>query len=109
MLGMIVIITGLATLFTFIATPKYTAILQFVFDAKEQSAVNFDAVISGQPQDEAELLSAIEVMQSRALVGRMIDKLGLLNDPEFNDYAPPSIFTQLFGNNLNAGNANASA
>lgn len=93
--GAIVIITGLATLLAFIATPKYTATLQLVFDATEQSALNFDAAITGQPQDAAELQSAIAVMGSRALAGRMIDKLGLLNDPEFNSSLDPSIFAKL--------------
>jgi len=88
--GTILIITGLAALFAFTATPKYTANLQLVFDAKEQSVLNFEAALSGQPQDEAALLSEIEVIQSRALAGRVIDKLGLINDPEFNsELAPP--------------------
>lgn len=94
-LGTVVIITGLAALFAFIWTPQYTANLQLVFDAKEQSVTDFGAAMSGQPQDEAALLSEIEVMKSRALAGRVIDKLGLLNDPEFNaSLAPPSIFTK---------------
>lgn len=93
-LGTLVIITALAALFAFICTPRYTANLQLVFDAKEQSVTDFGAAMSGQPQDEAALLSEIEVMKSRALAGRVIDKLGLLNDPEFNaSLAPPSIFT----------------
>jgi capsular exopolysaccharide synthesis family protein len=88
-------ITGLAALFAFTATPLYTATLQFVFDAKEQNVLNFDAAMSGQPQDEAALLSEIEVIQSRALAGRVIDKLGLLSDREFNkELAPPSILAR---------------
>ena len=41
--AMIIIITGAAALFAFVAPPKYTATLTLVFDAKEQSAINFDA------------------------------------------------------------------
>ena len=94
-LGTVVIITGLAALFAFFWTPQYTANLQLVFDAQQQSVIDFGAAISGQPQDEAALLSEIEVIKSRALAGRVIDKLGLLNDPEFNaNLAPPSIFAK---------------
>lgn len=93
--GVICVITGLSLLFSFSATPLYTANLQLVFDAKEQSVLNFDAALSGQPQDEAALLSEIEVIQSRALAGRVIDKLGLLSDPEFNgELAPPNFFAR---------------
>ena len=99
MLGTVLIITGSAAVFAFTATPRYTATLHLVFDAKEQkSVINFDAAISGQPQDEASLLNEIEVIKSRALAGRMIDKLGLINDPEFNnELAPPSMFARLLG------------
>lgn len=97
-LGTIVIITGLAALFSFIATPRYTANLQLVFDAQEQSVIDFGAAFSALPQDEATVLSEIEVIKSRALAGRVIDKLGLLKDPEFNDnLTPPSIFAKLLG------------
>lgn len=96
-LGSIVFITGLATLLAFVLTPQYTATLQLVFDATERSSFNIDAANSGQPQDEADLLSAIAEMRSRALAGRMIDKLGLLNDAEFNNYLNPSIFAKFVG------------
>ena len=89
-------ITGLAALFAVTATPLYTANLQLVFDAKEQSVLNFEAALSGQPQDEAALLSEIEVIQSRALTGRVVDKLGLMSDREFNtELNPPSFFARL--------------
>jgi succinoglycan biosynthesis transport protein ExoP len=94
--GTVIIITGLAALFAFTATPEYTANLQLVFDATEQKVINFDAAMSGQPQDEAALLSEIEVIQSRALAGRVIDKLGLENDPEFNTDLAPSGFLGRF-------------
>lgn len=94
--GVIFIITGLAVLFSFSATPLYTANLQLVFDAEEQNVLNFQAALSGQPQDEAALLSEIEVIQSRALTGRVIDRLDLLSDPEFNgELAPPSFLARL--------------
>lgn len=97
-LGTVIIITSLVTLYAFIATPRYTANLQLVFDAKEQSVLNFDAALSGQPQDEAALLSEIEVIQSRALAGRVVDKLDLQADPEFNsDLAPPSFLNNAMG------------
>jgi len=80
------------------ATPRYTANLQLVFDSQEQNVINFDAAISGQPQDEASLLSEIEVIKSRALAGRMIDRLGLIEDPEFNDeLAAPGLLARLLG------------
>lgn len=108
--GTILILTGLAAAYAFLVTPRYTASLQLVFDAKEQNVLNFEAAVSGQPQDEAQLLSEIEVIKSRALAGRMIDKLGLINDPEFNDELQgPSWLGGIFGGDTAATEVAATA
>ena len=93
--GTTALITGLTALYVFTTTPRYTATLQLVFDPTEQQVINFDAAISGQPQDEATLLSEIEVLKSRDVALRVINKLGLDKDPEFNEgLIPPGPVAQ---------------
>lgn len=93
--GTIALITGLMALYVFNATPRYTANLKLVFDPAKQKVISFDTAISGQLQDEATLLSEIEVLESRNLALRVIDKLGLNKDPEFNaQLVPPGRVTE---------------
>lgn len=102
-IGTVIIITGLASIFAFTWPPQYTSKLHVVFDAKEQSAIDIGTAANEQPQDEATLLSEIEVMMSRSLAGSMVDKLGLINDPEFNDdLTSPNIFAKIFSSDIAA-------
>jgi exopolysaccharide transport family protein len=77
-------ITGLTFLYANTATPKYTAQLQLLFESKAGAVFDFNAAAEGKPQDEAAIISEMEVVRSRALIDRLIDKLGLDQDPEFN-------------------------
>lgn len=70
-------------------TPRYTASLQLYFEAENPAVVDFEAALTGEPQDEATILSEIEVLKSRRLAKRVIDKLGLDQDPEFNTSLEP--------------------
>jgi exopolysaccharide transport family protein len=78
------LLTLLMVVYVFLATPRYTADLQVLFEPKTGPVVDFKAALSGQPQDEASLLGEIEVIKSRDLAKRVIDKLGLDQNAEFN-------------------------
>lgn len=77
-------LTAVMTAGVFAITPRYEASLEIVFDAKTSNMIDFEAAFTGEPQDEAALLSEIEVIGSRKLASRVIDKLGLGDVPEFN-------------------------
>ncbi len=67
-------------------TPRYTANGQLLLRggaAMELSSV-LNAAASGSVVDRPYIQSQIDVIQSRELVGRVVDKLNLVNDPEFN-------------------------
>lgn len=80
----VVILTGLIVLVTLLLTPKYTAEAEIVFDAKPANLVDFQAVFSGQPQDEAALMSEIETLKSRNVAYKVVRDLELDMNPEFN-------------------------
>lgn len=83
-LAAITIITGGMVLYVETVTPRYTASLQILFDGNQNKPIDFEAAITGQPQDEASILGEIQVLKSRELAQRVIEALQLHNNPEFN-------------------------
>lgn len=79
-----VVLTALTAGALFLITPRYTASVEIAFDPKPTSMIDFSAAFTGAPQDEAALLSELEIIGSRRLAKRVIDKLDLYRDPEFN-------------------------
>jgi exopolysaccharide transport family protein len=84
-LGCIVVVTLLATLITFQLTPKYTADTQLLLDTRKTNVIDLQAVYSGLQPEAAAVRSEIDVLRSRQLAGKVIDRLGLVGDPNFND------------------------
>ena len=88
-IGVVVLVVSLVAAYVFFVTPKYTAELQILFEGKSNAAFNFEAWAEGQAQDEATIISEIEVIKSRSLGQRVVDKLGLAENPEFNSKLRP--------------------
>ncbi|MBY6140978.1 polysaccharide biosynthesis tyrosine autokinase [Leisingera daeponensis] len=86
----IVALATLAAVFTgglyaFVAAvPLYTSSAVVMLETKQQSVVDLQSVVSGLSGDYAEVNSELEVLQSRGLMGKVVDKLDLMEDPEFN-------------------------
>jgi len=100
-LGVVVLLTGIAVLYVQTATPRYTAELQVVFENKTGPLFDFQAAVAGAPQDEASILTEIEVIRSRKLADRVIKALQLDQDPEFNGkLRPPSALSTFFKDTL---------
>lgn len=87
-LGLIVSVTfGLTALVMVVVlqqTPLYTASAQVLLDRQKMQVTDMEAVISGLPADSATVDSEVEILKSRALAERVVDRLNLLQDPEFN-------------------------
>jgi polysaccharide biosynthesis transport protein len=89
----IVVIMALVVGFLILAAPRYTASSQIVFDSKvAANDVDLRPVLSGQPPDEAFILSELDVIRSRSLALRVIDKLRLGENPDFNESLRPAHF-----------------
>src|SRR5690606_4030385 len=65
-------------------TARYTADATIVLDFRERRIVDIDGVVSGLSATDAAIRSEVDVLRSRALAGRVVDSLDLINDPEFN-------------------------
>ena len=86
------LIAGVAALALFIGaayvarqTPLYTATAQLLLDPRKEKAAGPDAILS----DEHLMIdNQIAIIQSSALLRRVVDKERLVNDPEFG-VAPP--------------------
>ncbi|HEY8948110.1 MAG TPA: AAA family ATPase [Rhizomicrobium sp.] len=70
--------------FTFFLTPMYQSTATVMLDTRHQQVVDLQAVLSNLPSDTFVVDSEVEVLQSPALAHRVIAKLHLENDPEFN-------------------------
>ncbi len=71
-------------------TPKYTASSLLAIKSRQSSVVDLEAVISGMGTDVAAIKTEIDVLESRRLAGKIVDKLQLVKDPEFNAGLKPS-------------------
>jgi capsular exopolysaccharide synthesis family protein len=74
----------LALLITFQIAPIYTATTNVMIDPRKTNVVNLDQVVSGISTDATAVLSEIEVLKSSTLAEKVVNKLGLVVDPEFN-------------------------
>ncbi len=87
--GAVFVLTALATLVVFQLTPRYTGEAYVMIDPGKSQVVDVKAVISGLSGDIATIQSEILVMRSRGLAEKVVDRLGLMNNPEFNQSLRP--------------------
>jgi succinoglycan biosynthesis transport protein ExoP len=62
-------------------TPRYTAEAMVLIESQE---TNIESVVAGLPGDDAAVQSEAYVLTSGTLAHRVIDRLNLFSDPEFN-------------------------
>ncbi|HVV28473.1 MAG TPA: Wzz/FepE/Etk N-terminal domain-containing protein [Rhizomicrobium sp.] len=79
---------------TFFITPLYQSTASVMLDTRREQVVDLQAVLSNLPSDTFVVDSEVQVLQSPALARRVIAKLHLDQDPEFNAaLRPQTIFT----------------
>lgn len=101
LVGVTVIGTLIATLILFQLTPKYTSMATVMIDPRESQVLDIQAVLSGMPADQETIESEIEVLMSRRLAERVIQKLALYRSPEFNARLRPVSGTRKILRSLN--------
>ncbi|WP_375547541.1 polysaccharide biosynthesis tyrosine autokinase [Oceanicaulis alexandrii] len=72
-------------IFTLQATPLYTATSSVVLNVRQSQVVDIEAVLSGMPPDSAMVDTEVEVLRSRSLASTVVERLDLVNVPEFNE------------------------
>jgi len=72
------------------ATPLYKASSRIMLDTRTFKVVNTESALSGvDTLNIGAIQSELEVIQSEFLIGRVVDRLGLASNPEFNGTKPP--------------------
>ena len=80
-MAVITLVTGLILLQQ---PSQYTASTTLMLDTRKTQVVDFESVVSGLNVDEAVVQSEVAILRSRKLAYRVVETLGLQNDPEFN-------------------------
>ncbi|MPZ34522.1 MAG: AAA family ATPase [Rhodospirillales bacterium] len=79
------------------ATPMYKASARLLLDTRVFKVLSTEAALSGvDTMNLGAIQSELEVIQSEFLIGRVVDKLGLANNPDFNDTKPPGFIDSAF-------------
>ena len=86
-----------SVLVIFQLTPRYTATTPVMVGITKQKVVDIEQVMSGNMSGDSAVISEMEVIKSRDLMAKVIDKLALDQYPEFN----PEINGPGFLDNLN--------
>lgn len=72
------------------ATPLYKASSRIMLDTRTFKVVSTEAALSGvDTMNMGAIQSELEVIQSEFLIGRVVDRLGLASNPDFNGTRPP--------------------
>ena len=85
----IAIITAIAVLaggyYAFIAaTPLFRSTAVVILETNQEQIVDLQSVVGGLSGDTSEVNSEVEVLRARSLMGKVVDRLELTEDPEFN-------------------------
>ncbi|MBX3489221.1 MAG: polysaccharide biosynthesis tyrosine autokinase [Parvibaculum sp.] len=75
---------GVATAVIWQITPRYTATTTVMIDTRRTQVIDMPAVLSDLSPNAVALNAQAEIIRSRAVTGRVIEKLDLGSDPEFN-------------------------
>jgi len=97
-LGAVALVMALATIIVMEMTPLYTATAVVMLDQRKHNLEDTAAVLSGLQVDQSTIQNQIQILTSYELMGRVVDKLQLDRDAEFNPKVSP--LSQFF-NSLN--------
>ncbi len=67
-----------------VAVPSYTSSAIVMLESRKEQVVDLESVMTGLSGDQASINTEIEVIRSRGLAEKLVRKLDLTNDPEFN-------------------------
>lgn len=68
----------------FLTTPLYQSTAVVILETKQDQIVDLQSVVGGLSGDTSEVNSEVQVLRSRGLMGKVVDRLDLTRDPEFN-------------------------
>ncbi|HEX3810257.1 MAG TPA: polysaccharide biosynthesis tyrosine autokinase [Rhizomicrobium sp.] len=83
-----------ATLVVLMLLPTlYSSSAVVMLEPRKNNVTDASSVLSAMPTDPASIQNQILILTSRDIAERVIDKLGLMNDPEFNHALAPGLLS----------------
>ena len=77
-----------------LAVPSYKADSVVMLENRQENVANLESVMSGLSGDQATINTEVEVLRGRGLIEKLVAKLELTSDPEFNpDLKPEPVFS----------------
>ena len=81
-----------------VAEPQYRSSAKLTLEMRTNQVVDIESVMSGVSTETAALNTETEIILSRRVLGKVVDELGLVDDPEFNpELREPSGLSQVIG------------
>lgn len=74
----------LVAVYTVQATPVFSSGASIIIDVREKNVFDMSSVLSGLPADSTIVDTEVEIIRSRSLAEKVVDKLDLMDNPEFN-------------------------
>jgi succinoglycan biosynthesis transport protein ExoP len=101
LIARVTLATMLVALVTVLVLPTtYSSSAVVMLDPRKNNVTDLSAVLSQLPSDPASLQNQIQIITSRELAGTVVDRLKLVDDPEFNDTRVAPGMMQLVGEML---------
>lgn len=73
-----------------VAEPRYASTARLTFQVREQPNLNIESVVSGVSTEQASINTELQVLRSRKLLMRVVERLKLDENPEFNPWLEPA-------------------
>jgi len=76
--------------------PRFSGTVALLLDPRQPRVTDVQSVLEGASKDAEAIYSEVDVLMSRQLIGKLVDKLSLQDLPEFNpSLRPPSALRML--------------
>ncbi|MEP7210631.1 MAG: polysaccharide biosynthesis tyrosine autokinase [Alphaproteobacteria bacterium] len=77
--------------YTYQLKPRYTATASVIVSTPKQKVIDIGAVLQGLPADTATVDTEVEILKSRTLIAKVVERLDLIHNPDFNwSLRPPT-------------------
>lgn len=82
--GTVILLTAVVAIVVFQLKPLYESAVLVMIEPRQAKIVNLESVFEGLPGGSETINSEIEIIRSRHLAGKVVERLKLYKDPEFN-------------------------
>lgn len=82
--SIVITLLAISLIVVFQITPRYAATASLIVGGSQNNVVDIDAVLTGDLGNDSAIRSEVEVLRSRGLAHRVVDKLNLVDREEFN-------------------------